>query len=52
MADYTSEKLSAGMYLVEVNIVQGAERRIVIGLIQSGLKVNILTTDRFGIKNK
>lgn len=52
MADYTSEKLSAGMYLVEVNIVQGAEGRIVIGLIQSGLKVNILTTDRFGIKNK
>lgn len=52
MADYKSEKIDSNMYLVEINIVQSTEGSLVIGLIQSGLKVNILTTDRFGIKNR
>ena len=52
LADYTSEKLGKDMYLVEVNIVQSTEGSLVVNMIESGLKVNILTTDRFGIKNK
>lgn len=52
LADYTSENLGKNIYLVEVNIVQNTEGSLVINMIESGLKVNILTTDRFGIKNK
>lgn len=51
-ADYSAEKLGKDAYLVEVNIVKNSSDEIVIDLIDSGLKVNILTTDRFGYKNK
>lgn len=52
LADYTSEKLGKDMYLVEINIVNNTEGTFIVNLINSGIKVNILTTDRFGIKNK
>lgn len=51
LADYTSEKLGKDMYLVEISIVNNTEGSLVINLIEAGFKVNILTTDRFGIKN-
>ena len=51
-ADYTSQKLDKNSYLVEVNIVSGAEINPLVSMINSGIKINILTTDRFGIKNK
>lgn len=51
-ADYTSRKLDKKSYLVEIKVVQGAEAEVVLGLINNGIKVNILTGDRFGIKNK
>ena len=51
-ADYTSRKLDKNSYLVEVKVVQGAEAEVVLGFINNGIKVNILTGDRFGIKNR
>lgn len=51
LADYSSTKIESGVYLVEVNIVDNSEASLVRGIIESGMKVNILTTDRFGIKN-
>ena len=51
LADYSATKLETNIYLVEVNIVNNAEVSLVQSIINSGLKVNILTTDRFGIKN-
>lgn len=52
MADYSSKTIEKNTYLVEVNIVQNQEAYLVSDLINSGLKVNILTTDKFGIKNR
>ena len=52
LADYTSEKLGKNIYLVEVNIVQSTEGSLVLDFIKAGLKVNIVTSDRFGIKNR
>lgn len=52
LADYSSTKVESGVYLVEVNIVDGTEANLVRNMIESGMKVNILTTDRFGIKNR
>lgn len=52
LADYTSEKLGKDIYLVEINIVNNTEGSFVVSLINAGIKVNILTTDRFGIKNR
>ncbi len=52
LADYTSEKLGKNVYLVEVNIVQSTEGSLVLDFIKAGLKVNIVTSDRFGIKNR
>lgn len=51
LADYSATKLETNIYLVEVNIVNNTEASLVQSIINSGLKVNILTTDRFGIKN-
>lgn len=51
LADYSSTKIESGVYLVEVNIVDNSEASLVREIIESGMKVNILTTDRFGIKN-
>lgn len=51
LADYSSTKLDPNIYLVEVNIVGNTAASIVYNIIESGIKVNILTTDRFGIKN-
>lgn len=51
LADYTATKLESNIYLVEVNIVDNTEATLVNKFIESGLKVNVLTTDRFGIKN-
>lgn len=52
LADYTATKLDSNIYLVEVNVVESTIVSLVKTIIDSGLKVNILTTDRFGIKNK
>lgn len=51
-ADYTSQKIDKDCYLVELKVVNGAEINPLIDIINSGIKINILTTDRFGIKNK
>lgn len=53
-ADYTASKLDKNIYLVEINIVDyiSTGMELVLGFIKSGFKVNILTTNRFGIKNK
>lgn len=51
LADYSSTKIESGVYLVEVNVVDNSEASLVREIIESGMKVNILTTDRFGIKN-
>lgn len=51
LADYSATKLESNIYLVEVNIVSNTEASLVNKMIDVELKVNILTTDRFGIKN-
>lgn len=51
-ADYTSQRVDKDSYLVELKVVSGAEINPLINIINSGIKINILTTDRFGIKNK
>lgn len=51
-ADYSASQLAKNVFLVEVKIVTDTEGDLVRKFIDSGLKVNILTTDRFGINNR
>jgi hypothetical protein len=51
-ADYRSEKISSGTYFVDVRLISGYEFLIGILLINSGIKLNILTGQRFGVMKR
>lgn len=51
-ADYSSEQVKKNIYIVELFVVEGAEEDIIMSLINSGFKINILTGNRFGINNR
>lgn len=51
-ADYISEKISSGTYFVDVKLISGYEFLIGILLINSGIKLNILTGQRFGVNKR
>lgn len=51
-ADYISEKIGKGSYFVDVKLIDGEEYQIGKLLIDNGIKLNILTGNRFGIKGR
>lgn len=46
-ADYLSNKVSKNVYVVEVCVIKGTENDIVMKMIESGFKINILTGNKF-----
>lgn len=49
-ADYTSTLISKDIYIVELCVVSGAECEVIHKIIDSGMKVNIITGQKFGVK--
>ena len=49
-ADYISESIGKNSWLVNIKLIEGYESWVGLELIQHGLKLNIITGQRFGIK--
>lgn len=50
-ADYTSTLIGKDIYVVELCVVNGTESEVVKKIIDAGIKVNIVTGQKFGVKN-
>lgn len=51
-ADYLSEKVGKDSYFVDLKLIEGYENWVGIELIERGIKLNVITGQRFGIKKK
>lgn len=51
-ADYTSENIGKGTYFVDLKLIEDYEYWVPLDFIKHGFKLNIITGQRFGIKNK
>ncbi len=49
-ADYYSNKVSKNVYTVDVNVVAGTETYLAQKIIESGIKINIVTGNKFNTK--
>lgn len=50
-ADYSSTLISKDTYVIELCVVSGTECDVIYKIIDAGMKINIITGQKFGVKN-